>query len=573
MVGGGDGRGQMMWAVPTVRAGHAMARHSTFPFLSSSQVVFDHAALGNPRPGLLSNKDVAAPSVSCAPRGPCPVAVSATPAAPSASICPVADCIASTTRPHFSRHRRRRHRRRRLLSQPPPAAGAQATQQTRVRATTALHRLKKRQTVCITPRTAPASRSSFPPSPHAAQAPPGQPAGFHPGRCLDLTSATSQLHVFEPASASVSASASASASARPRPLLLSQHHLPLPDMKVCAPPPALWASPSSQARTALTHLALVSQIDEGGEGDTAAPHLHPAQRRHRHRTAQEGVLLLLQHVPATPPNLPHARVANTTSPQVIKALYDYTGPPDAAPDAGFLSFSTGDFLHVVDRENDKEWYEACNPLHGTRGLVPVTYFDEVGKTVRDSSSSTKSVPQNQHDSGYQERGISSPSAADTGMQSLGRMSRTMGKGSGAMVYGIVMYDFKAERPDELEAKEGEAIIVIAQSNPEWFVAKPITRLGGPGLIPVSFIEIRDMTTGQAVPDPHEAVRRAGVPKVEEWKKMAADYKNGSIPLGKLETNSQQTLQQGMERMSLSGKSQAGGAINGGYGQGSSVSFA
>jgi bud emergence protein 1 len=154
----------------------------------------------------------------------------------------------------------------------------------------------------------------------------------------------------------------------------------------------------------------------------------------------------------------------------------------------------------------------------------------------------------------------------------GRMSAAL-KGSGAMVYGIVIYDFKAERPDELEAKEGEAIIVIAQSNPEWFVAKPITRLGGPGLIPVSFIEIRDMTTGQAVTDPQDAVRRAGVPKVEEWKKMAADYKNGSIPLGKLETNSQQTLQQGMDRMSLGSKSQSSGAPNGGYGQTNSVSFA
>ena len=60
-----------------------------------------------------------------------------------------------------------------------------------------------------------------------------------------------------------------------------------------------------------------------------------------------------------------------------------------------------------------------------------------------------------------------------------RMSQS-GK-TGAMVYGVVVYDFKAERPDELDAKEGEAIIVIAQSNPEWFVAKPITRLGGPGL--------------------------------------------------------------------------------------------
>ncbi len=124
-----------------------------------------------------------------------------------------------------------------------------------------------------------------------------------------------------------------------------------------------------------------------------------------------------------------------------------------------------------------------------------------------------------------------------------------------MVYGIVMYDFVAERPDELDAKAGEAIIVIAQSNPEWFVAKPIGRLGGPGLIPVSFIEIRDMTSGQAVPDAQQAVQRAGVPKVEEWKKMAADYKNSSITLGKFEVPSahqQQALEQSMDRMSLQG---------------------
>jgi bud emergence protein 1 len=234
----------------------------------------------------------------------------------------------------------------------------------------------------------------------------------------------------------------------------------------------------------------------------------------------------------------------------------------------------------VGRENDSDWYEACNPLHGTRGLVPVTYFDTVGKTVRDSGSSTKSgppppvqLPTAPHDSGYQERAITSPNNFDGPMSQPMRMSKALAKGSGAMVYGIVMYDFKAERPDELEAKEGEAIIVIAQSNPEWFVAKPITRLGGPGLIPVSFIQIRDMTTGVPVNDAQDAVTRAGVPKVEEWKKLAADYKNGSIPLGKLEQNSQQTLQQGMERMSLGGKSQTGGSQNGGFAQGNGVSFA
>jgi tetratricopeptide (TPR) repeat protein len=85
------------------------------------------------------------------------------------------------------------------------------------------------------------------------------------------------------------------------------------------------------------------------------------------------------------------------------------------------------------------------------------------------------------------------------------------------ICGIVQYDFKAEKPDELEAKAGEAITIIAISSPEWFVAKPIGRPGGAGLIPVSIVEVRDMTTGQTIADPKEAVRRAGVSSVEELK--------------------------------------------------------
>lgn len=219
-----------------------------------------------------------------------------------------------------------------------------------------------------------------------------------------------------------------------------------------------------------------------------------------------------------------------------------------------MGFSKGDFFHVIGRENDTDWYEACNPaLPDARGLVPVAFFQALGKTERDSGgaqsdNSPQSARLPDHDSGYSD---TSGSGTLVGTES-NRASKSSPKGTGAMVYGIVMYDFAAERPDELDAKAGEAIIVIAQSNPEWFVAKPIGRLGGPGLIPVSFIEIRDMTSGQAVPDAQEAVTRAGVPKVEEWKKMAADYKNSSITLGKFEVPSsqQQGLEQSMDRMSL-----------------------
>lgn len=193
-------------------------------------------------------------------------------------------------------------------------------------------------------------------------------------------------------------------------------------------------------------------------------------------------------------------MATTPPKKIIKALYDYNsqGP-------GELSFKMGDFLYVVGHEEDEEWYEACDPPSNLRGMVPVAYF-----TVVDNASAKT----HKHSS----------STASQGRSSQGR----------APLYGVVLYDFVAERPDELQASAGESIIVIAQSNEEWFVAKPIGRLGGPGLIPVSFIEIRDLATGRAVENIEDAVRKAGVPKVEEWKRMAAEYKASSIPLGKFD---------------------------------------
>jgi len=250
---------------------------------------------------------------------------------------------------------------------------------------------------------------------------------------------------------------------------------------------------------------------------------------------------------------------------VIRALFDFNPDPIQIP--GALQFSQGDFLHVVGREEDTEWYEACNPVLGTRGLVPVNHFEDIAKTSRNSASYGP-VGRGQsfgaHDSGYAERGAERDSTTSSAPGTL-RLSKSMGRQTGAMVYGVVLYDFKAERADELEAKAGENVIVIAQSNREWFVAKPITRLGGPGLIPVSFVEVRDLSTGKAVADANEAVARAGVPKVEEWKKMAAEYKNSSIPLGRIEpnmTNGMNGLQHGMERMSVDSNIRQSQDING-----------
>ncbi|KAL7275894.1 bud emergence protein 1 [Rhizina undulata] len=231
--------------------------------------------------------------------------------------------------------------------------------------------------------------------------------------------------------------------------------------------------------------------------------------------------------------------------KVIRAKADYT--PNGSDELGFQK---GDFFHVIGNEDDTEWWEACNPATNARGLVPVPYFQVLGKNERDSADSVASghsdsiryseIPNRKGadaDSGYADRMMdrqNEPQPQRLG--SSGTDSRRPAGKAGSPLYGIVLYDFVAERPDELEAKIGEAIIVIAQSNKEWFVAKPIGRLGGPGLIPVDYIEIRDMATGQAVEDVQAAIARAGVPKVEEWKKMAAEYKNSSISLGKFESD-------------------------------------
>lgn len=140
----------------------------------------------------------------------------------------------------------------------------------------------------------------------------------------------------------------------------------------------------------------------------------------------------------------------------------------------------------------------------------------------------------------------------------GALSPTSSQGSGprspkpSVFYAVVMHDFMAERPDELDAKAGDMISVVAQSNREWFVAKPIGRLGGPGLIPVSFVEVRDPSTGGAIENIDGMIDRGEIPRVEEWKKATMDYKARSIPLGKIEddvpaVNSQfQTMSMSMQ---------------------------
>ncbi|KAG0362615.1 hypothetical protein BC939DRAFT_467271 [Gamsiella multidivaricata] len=277
----------------------------------------------------------------------------------------------------------------------------------------------------------------------------------------------------------------------------------------------------------------------------------------------------------------HATAAIGAPRKVIKALYDYnTRQPEE------MSFHKGDFFHVVGNEDDEDWYEACNPITGARGYVPVTYFQTLEKSGQqmyqqqtlqqrqrnsnqsfedngnDSGAFMESSPHQyhspplhqpqhhqqhiQHSHSYSNGGSGVASAAAAvadGISSTSSPSMSQKSVSSPSLpkcqplYGIVLYDFGAERADELDSKAGDAILVIAQSNEEWYVAKPIGRLGGPGLIPVSFVEIRDMVSGKPINVP-EMLRQTGtvIPRVDEWKKQTMEYKANSIPLGRIDAN-------------------------------------
>ncbi|KAF9506593.1 hypothetical protein BS47DRAFT_1352610 [Hydnum rufescens UP504] len=212
--------------------------------------------------------------------------------------------------------------------------------------------------------------------------------------------------------------------------------------------------------------------------------------------------------------------AKTFTPQkVIRAIDNRraTAPQE-------LSFSKGDFFYVT-RELDLQsglWYEAHNPVTGSRGLVPADAFEELSKqsTVARRSNNAHIPPI-----------LTSPNHSPVLAPKTPITPRHQ------TFYAIVQYDFVAERPDELDAKAGEPISVVAQSNREWFVAKPIGRLGGPGLIPVTFVEIRDPSTGRKMNEDEvsDLMDRGSLPKVEEWKKATMEYKASSIPLGVIDS--------------------------------------
>lgn len=207
--------------------------------------------------------------------------------------------------------------------------------------------------------------------------------------------------------------------------------------------------------------------------------------------------------------------------KVIKALYDYLpqGP-------GELRFNKGDFFHVLgDVETatvGEGWYDATNPATQQRGMVPMSHFEVFNRT-RPSANT-----ENGHN-------IEQSNPINAKLQHVA----AGGKPSNQTLYGVTLYEFKAERNDELDIMPGENLIICAHHDYEWFIAKPITRLGGPGLVPALYVKIIDIMLPSRNLQPDDdivsVINHFKIPTVEQWKDQTAKYQALTIPLGHIST--------------------------------------
>lgn len=223
--------------------------------------------------------------------------------------------------------------------------------------------------------------------------------------------------------------------------------------------------------------------------------------------------------------------------KVIKALYDYEpqGP-------GELKFSKGDFFHVLNNPEDEEykeaeangWVEATNPMTHIRGMVPISYF-EVFDRSRPIALASNS-PTNNHTNNNSINGDNHK------LDNISPKTVISKRSSNQTLYAVTLYEFKAERDDELDVSPNENLIICAHHDYEWFIAKPINRLGGPGLVPVSYVKIVDLLNPNSSYASIDTSDRAevmkvisgfNIPTVEQWKDQTAKYQASTIPLGSI----------------------------------------
>ncbi|KAI9148567.1 hypothetical protein H9P43_010165 [Blastocladiella emersonii ATCC 22665] len=206
-----------------------------------------------------------------------------------------------------------------------------------------------------------------------------------------------------------------------------------------------------------------------------------------------------------------------------------------------LSFRVGDFFLVTDAdppaaaglgrppnppdaqpsEIDSPWLEVSDPVRQVKGLVPSAFFNVIHRSGHAHQQAAPSAPN---------RALHGPDAASP---VAGGLAASSGTSSAApVVYpAVVQFDFAPEQADELPAKQGDHVLVLAHSGMEWVVAKFIGKLGDPGLIPISYLEVRDPVSNRPIRDFTAVLRQGRLLPLKQWKARQQALADQAVVLG------------------------------------------
>lgn len=220
-----------------------------------------------------------------------------------------------------------------------------------------------------------------------------------------------------------------------------------------------------------------------------------------------------------------------------------------ARNANELSFKRGDFFHVISAAPSQDGtIEIFDPVKNLKGRAPAACFKIFEKTHHAGSDSENRITGGSTSSGrvnsnstanvvsngsqFSQNEFPQPRHASTASSSSYSSYSNKKEPSLGNLFGVVLYDFHAERSDELSVSAGDSIFICAHHEYEWYIAKFLNKVGEVGLVPVSYVQLIDAVTRIPYKEsPRSIIESENLPTVEEWKAIKNKHKASSRSVG------------------------------------------
>lgn len=209
-----------------------------------------------------------------------------------------------------------------------------------------------------------------------------------------------------------------------------------------------------------------------------------------------------------------------------------------------LSFKKGDFFHVISNLPLSDGtIEIFDPVNNVHGKAPLNCFKLFEKTHRPNDSDNRISNDNNNNTSSSNNNSHSRHVSSNSLNSNSlRSTSSTKKDPIGNLFGVVLYDFKAERSDELSVNAGDSIFICAHHDYEWYIAKFLNKVGEVGLVPVSYVQLIDAVTRIPYKEsPKSIIDHEHLPTVDEWKLLKNKHKASSRSVGQHDSTNNNSL--------------------------------